>query len=96
MDVTNSLQAINIPTYHYVAIDIHCTNAVVCVNKVHAVDKQGVLVEKTIYCYNVSIHDGAETFEKCMQRYCEGVSHSEIVESTCDWYTLADIFEQLG
>lgn len=95
MHVSNSLQAVNIPTYHYVAIDLHSTNAVVCV-KVNAVDKQGALVGKTIYRGTVSIYDGTEAFEKCMQRYCEDVPHTAIVESTYNRYALADIFEQRG
>lgn len=59
MHVSNSLQAVNIPTYHYVGIDLHSTNAVVCV-KVNAVDKPGALVGKTIYRGTVNIYDGTE------------------------------------
>lgn len=66
MHGSNSLQAVNIPTYHYVAIDLHSTNAEVCV-KVNVVDKQGALVGKTIYRGTVSIYDGTEAFEKCIQ-----------------------------
>lgn len=65
MHVSNSLQAVNIPTYHYVAIDLHSTNAVICV-KVNAVDKQGSLVGKIIHRGTVSIYDRTEAFEKCM------------------------------
>ena len=76
-------------------IDLHSTNAVICV-KVNAVDKQGALVGKTIYRGTVNIYDEPKPFEKCMQRYCEDMPHTAIVESTYNWYALADIFEQRG
>ena len=52
-------------TQHFIAIDLHSGNAVICVRR-NALNKAGELVGKSIWCGRVSIRDGLDNFIKVL------------------------------
>lgn len=92
---TATTQSVNLPAHNFIAIDLHSNTAVVCV-KVNAVDQHGIVIGKTIHRSTVSIYDGLDAFIKLMEKFCQGQQHTAIVESTYNWYSLADAFEERG
>ena len=86
---------ISVPQKNFIAIDLHSDNAVICVRR-NALNKAGELVGKNIWCGRVSIRDGLENFIKALLPYCQDFDHVAVVESTYNWYCLADVFEERG
>jgi len=86
---------ISVPQKNFIAIDLHSDNAVICVRR-NALNKAGELVGKNIWCGLVSIRDGLDSFVKALLPYCQDFDHVAVVESTYNWYCLADIFEERG
>ena len=62
----------------------------------NALNKAGELVGKNIWCGRVSIRDGLDNFIKALLPYCQDFDHVAVVESTYNWYCLADVFEERG
>lgn len=86
---------ISVPQKNFTAIDLHSDNAVICVRR-NALNKAGELVGKNICCGRVSIRDGLDSFVKALLPYCQDFDHVAVVESTYNWYCLADVFEERG
>ena len=86
---------ISVPQKNFIAIDLHSDNAVICVRR-NALNKAGELVGKNIWCGRVSIRDGLDNFIKALLPYCQDFDHVAVVESTYNWYCLADVFEERG
>lgn len=86
---------ISIPQKNFIAIDLHSDNAVICVRR-NALNKAGELVGKNIWCGRVSIRDGLDNFIKVLVPHCQDFDHVAVVESTYNWYCLADAFEERG
>lgn len=76
----------------FIGIDLHSTNAVVCV-KVNQINKSGQISSKQIWQGRVSIMDGPERLVHALEPYCNNTDHIAVVESTYNWYFLADAFE---
>ena len=86
---------ISVPQKNFIAIDLHSDNAVICVRR-NALNKAGELVGKNIWCGRVSIRDGLDNFIKVLVPHCQDFDHVAVVESTYNWYCLADAFEERG
>ena len=86
---------ISVPQKNFIAIDLHSDNAVICERR-NALNKAGELVGKNIWCGRVSIRDGLDNFIKALLPYCQDFDHVAVVESTYNWYCLADVFEERG
>ena len=86
---------ISIQQKNFIAIDLHSDNAVICVRR-NALNKAGALVGKNIWCGRGSIRDGLDNFIKALLPYCQDFDHVAVVESTYNWYCLADVFEERG
>lgn len=86
---------ISIPQKNFIAIDLQSDNAVICVRR-NALNKAGELVGKNIWCGRVSIRDGLDNFIKALLPHCQDFDHVAVVESTYNWYCLADAFEERG
>lgn len=86
---------ISVPQKNFIAIDLHSDNAVICVRR-NALNKAGELVGKNIWCGRVSIRDGLDNFIKALLPYCQDFDHVAVVESSYNWYCLADVFEERG
>ena len=80
---------ISIPQKNFIAIDLHSDNAVICVRR-NALNKAGELVGKNIWCGRVSIRDGLDNFIKVLVPHSQDFDHVAVVESTYNWYCLAD------
>ena len=78
---------------YFIGIDLHSNNAVVCVKT--TVKKGPALVGKVIYSKKINIigEAGVETFFREIAPYCENTDHYVVVESTYNWYWMADGFE---
>lgn len=88
-------QNFDISHYRFIAIDLHSTNAVICV-RTNAINDCGQVVGQTIWKGTVSIRNGTDHFEEVMTKLCQGQNHIAVVESTYNWYCLADVFERKG
>lgn len=62
----------------------------------NALNKAGELVGKNVWCGRGSIRDGLDGFIKALLPYCQDFDHVAVVESTYNWYCLADVFEERG
>lgn len=77
----------------FIGIDLHCDNAVICVKENIFCSDKGV-VSKTLVNKRVSVIDGADKVMELLAPYCKGRQHIAVVESTYNWYFLADAFER--
>ena len=80
---------------YFIGIDLHSDNAVICIKETECTSLKGIC-SKTIATKRVSVHDGADKVLAFLQPYCANHSHIAVVESTYNWYFLADAFEKRG
>lgn len=80
---------------NYIGIDLHSDNAYVCVLRNAVNSKTGRLESRVIFRSKIRLTDGVEEFRTVMAPYC-AVAHQATVESTYNWYGLADLFEAQG
>ena len=80
---------------NFIGIDLHSDNAHVCVvNSV--LGSNGVVSQKILFNKKVSLGKGTEAFFQVMTAFCDGLPHIAAVESTYNWYWMADEFEKRG
>ena len=76
-------------------MDLHSNNVFVCIIR-NAADSQGRLTKKVVARFKVSLDFELRDFEQRISPYCANQPHLATVESTYNWYHLADFFEQKG
>lgn len=80
----------------FIAIDLHSDNAVICV-KENAFDaKTQTVVGRIVSRKTCRFTHGSFEFFEYLERYCSHFEHEMIVESTYNWYFLADEAEKKG
>lgn len=79
----------------FIGIDLHSTNAVVCI-KINQLNKNGQIAGKKIWQGRISIMDNSDRLIQILEPYCNNTNHIAVVESTYNWYFLADAFENRG
>lgn len=80
---------------NYIGMDLHSNNVFVCIIR-NAADSQGRLTKKVVARFKVSLDFELRDFEQRISPYCANQPHLATVESTYNWYHLADFFEQKG
>lgn len=81
------------PTY-FIGMDLHSNNVVVCILQ-NAVNQAGQLIKKVIRRKKITLSPELEELQSFLQPY-SSVQHQATVESTYNWYNLADLFERNG
>ena len=81
------------PTY-FIGMDLHSNNVVVCVLR-SEVNQAGQLVKRVIQRKKVALSPELEELKHLLQPYCSA-QHQATVESTYNWYNIADLFERNG
>lgn len=79
---------------NYIGIDLHSNNIYVCVLH-NAIDKSGRLVAKKLMSRRIPLEPGLEEVVQYLRPFVS-VKHQACVESTYNWYGLADLFEDNG
>lgn len=79
---------------NFIGIDLHCDNAVICVKQAAYDPKKGIHT-RTLVTKRISVIDGAQKVMEFLRPYCQDQEHIAVVESTYNWYFLADAFEQV-
>ena len=80
---------------NFIGIDLHSNNIFVCV-LVNTIDPQsGQLGCRAIYKRKIPLEPGLQHVAEALEPYCS-VPHVATVESTYNWYGLADLFESRG
>ena len=92
MNVTTSS---NVAAAKCIGIDLHSNNAVICVKTTEFTPGKG-MYSKTLATKTVSVVGGADKVMEFLRPFCEGQDHIAVVESTYNWYFLADAFEERG
>ena len=77
---------------NFIGMDLHSNNVAVCVVQ-NAVDKNQKLIGKVIARKTIALSRDLGELEGFLSRYCANVAHEATVESTYNWYRLADLFE---
>lgn len=80
---------------NFIGIDLHSDNAQICVMNT-VLDEDGLVSAKILLNKKVSLKAGPEEFIKAITPYCESAKHIAAVESTYNWYWMADEFEKRG
>lgn len=86
----------NIPQFaskNFIGIDLHSDNAQICVMNT-VMDEDGHVAGKVLFNKKISLIKGHEAFIKAIEPFCKGVKHIVAVESTYNWYWMADEFEK--
>ena len=81
------------PTY-FIGMDLHSNNVVVCVLQ-NAANQAGQLIKKVIQRKKIVLSTELEELQHFLNPYCS-VQHQATVESTYNWYNIADLFERNG
>ena len=81
------------PTY-FIGMDLHSNNVVICVLQ-NAANQTGQLVKKVIKCKKIALSPELEELQLFLKPYC-CAQHQATVESTYNWYNIADLFEDNG
>ena len=81
------------PTY-FIGMDLHSNNVVVCVLQ-NAANQAGQLIKKVIKRKKIALSTKLEELQHFLEPYCRA-QHQATVESTYNWYNLADLFERNG
>lgn len=79
----------------FIGIDLHSDNAQVCVLR-SEITVEGVVCAKVVFDKKISFSKGLDSFWQVMNKFCQGQDHIAAVESTYNWYWMADGFEQRG
>lgn len=79
----------------FIGIDLHSTNAVIHVRR-NGVNTMGQISGECVWSGKVSIVNGPQALVKKLSKYCDDQPHLAVVESTYNWYFLADVFEEHG
>lgn len=92
--ITNKVEVQNFP--YFIGIDLHSNNAVVCVKS--TVRRGNAFEGKIIYTKKINIigAEGIANFFSSIAPFCENTEHYVAVESTYNWYWMADGFESRG
>lgn len=88
----------NIPQFaskNFIGIDLHSDNVQICVMNT-VLDEEGQVSGKVVFNKKISLIKGPEAFIEAITPFCEGVKHIVAVESTYNWYWMADEFEKRG
>lgn len=76
-------------------MDLHSNNVAVCVVQ-NSVNKNQKLVGKVIARKTIPLNRDLTELQEFLSRYCSHFAHEATVESTYNWYRLADLFEHKG
>ena len=84
----------NPPTPYCIGFDLHSNNIVTCVVQTQSTDKG--LIGKVVYRSQHKIvgQEAIDAFLNDIKPYCEHSNSAAVVESTYNWYWLADAFEK--
>lgn len=82
-------------TRNFIGIDLHSNNIVVCVLRNHVNSRTGQLEKKKIFNGKIALQYGLEAVSSKLAEFCSQ-PHVAVVESTYNWYGLADLFEVRG
>lgn len=89
--ITTSPQSV-----YFIGLDLHSTNVFVCIKTaqfgINGMQSQTLVSKK----FNVETRPAIEKLLSFLQPYCENTQHYAVVESTYNWYWLADEFEARG
>lgn len=80
---------------NFIGLDLHSDNVQICVMKT-ILDEHGQLSQKILLNRKVSLKEGPTLFLKTIEPFCQDVKHIAAVESTYNWYWMADEFEKRG
>ena len=75
-------------------MDLHSNNVVVCVLQ-NGIDHLGQLSKELIRRTTIVLSSELKELESFLQPYCTQ-EHQATVESTYNWYNIADLFEKRG
>lgn len=79
------------PTY-FIGMDLHSNNVVICVLQNTATDS-GVLTKKVVRRAKIKLTTELTGLRDFLLPFCEDHAHKATVESTYNWYNIADMFE---
>lgn len=79
------------PTY-YIGMDLHSNNVVVCILQ-NAANNDGSLTKKVIRRAKVKLSPDLSELYEFLLPFCKDHPHQATVESTYNWYNVADLFE---
>ena len=79
---------------YFIGMDLHSNNVVVCVLQ-NGIDRPGQLGKKLIRSGTITLSSELKELESFLQPYCIQ-EHQATVESTYNWYNIADLFERRG
>lgn len=80
----------------YIGLDLHSTNVYACV-KTASLGPEGLKSQTVVSKkFNIDNQENIEKFMGFLLPYCQNTLHSAVVESTYNWYWLADEFEARG
>lgn len=79
---------------YFIGMDLHSNNVVVCVLQ-NAANQAGQLIKKVIQRKKIVLSTELEELQHFLNPYCS-VQHQATVESTYNWYNIADLFERNG
>lgn len=80
---------------NFIGIDLHSNNIVVCVLRNHVNPRTGQLEKKKVWTGKIALQYGLEAVSSKLSEFCSQ-PHVAVVESTYNWYGLADLFEARG
>lgn len=84
-----------IKSKNFIGIDLHSDNAQVCVLR-SEISPDGTVCAKTVFDKKISFSKGLNRFWDVMGKFCQDQEHIVAVESTYNWYWMADGFEKNG
>lgn len=79
---------------YFIGMDLHSNNVVVCVLQI-GINRLGQLSKKLLRSATVALSPELKELEAFLQPYCSQ-EHQATVESTYNWYNIADLFERRG
>ena len=80
---------------NFIGMDLHSNNVAICIVQ-NTLDKNQKLIGKVIARKTITLSHDLTELQDFLSRYCEDVPHEATVESTYNWYHLADLFESKG
>ena len=91
----NSVAAPTIDNRNFIGIDLHSNNIVVCVLRNHINAKTGYLEKRKVWSDKITLAYQMDAVRSKLSEFCNE-PHVAVVESTYNWYGLADLFEEQG
>ena len=79
---------------NYIGIDLHSNNIVVTVLRNGIDAKTGLLTSDKVWSGKIPLNCGLKEVQQKLEPFCSQ-PHIAVVESTYNWYGLADLFERL-